>query len=228
MELTQSTVKIIKDELENVVEIDDRTVSNYISRQFYASVAISRSIFNATDSEWLPLGWNSLFEGFISDFKTLPVTGVSIDQAQAFCNAIGGELSDFSICNLIFDRYLQKLSDQEKGELFEVSNAMKRRMLEEQYIGGKYAARMEYYLRVFSNDLIYGEFMKQLPLLFDELALVVPGSVDIVEKFSLLRMFDGEMKSQIGYIYDASVAYNASFRCIWTSSQLGDIMDQLV
>lgn len=86
--------ELITSESHKIITHEGRVVSQFVSRGLYSAVAITQSVITASDLTWKPFNWSSLFEGLIPDYRDLSITGISCDNAEAFCHAVGGELCD--------------------------------------------------------------------------------------------------------------------------------------
>lgn len=208
-------------EANKVVLLEERVVSNLVSRCFYSAVAITESILTASDLDWKPHGWNSLFEGLIPDYRDLPITGISCDNAEAFCQAVGGKLCDDALASALTHDLWKSLSKGRKQHCGVMAEQYRKRISDDEMLGGRYAPKSEFYLaKVLKDHDVDLEDLCKLPLLVNELAkntrLEEPDE-SWGEDYVMHRADFLEERARITRInIGADSVHDAGFRCVWT------------
>ncbi len=163
--------ELINSESHKVVLLEDRVVTPFVSRGFYSAVAITQSILTASDLTWKPYDWDSLFEGLIPDYRDLPITGISCDNADAFCHAVGGELCDDAMASTLTQDLWSSFTQERRHFYSAVAEEFRNRIMADEMLAGRYAAQTEFYLlKAVKDHDVYLEDLCRLPLLVNELA----------------------------------------------------------
>lgn len=215
-----------------VITFEDRIITQLVSRGFYSAVAITQSILTASDLEWKPYDWDSLFEGLIPDYRDLPITGISCDNADAFCHAVGGELCHDAIASALTQDLWNGFSTEHRKHYGAVAEEYRKRISDDEMLGGRYAAKSEFYLLKALKDHDVGlEDLCRLPLLVNELTTntkLEERDESWGESYVMHRADFLEEKARISRIsIGPDSVHDAGFRCVWTREGYERFLEEL-
>lgn len=215
--------ELLREELLRATVFEKFVVSDFISRRVYSCVAINRSIDCATDFGWLPYKWDSLFHGLTSAFAHLPVTGITLENSDAFCFALGGEVCDSLTSRVMLNENWESLDEQLREKIVIEQSSFRKAILENEALGGQFAPRDEFYFKSLIQKLKLNErFLLTLPILTNE--LVSESKTTECETFAEPAYLKVRMNFQDDDLTFESeevlpeMILNACFRCKWSRS----------
>lgn len=212
--------ELIASESHKIITHEGRVVSQFVSRGLYSAVAITQSVITASDLTWKPYGWDSLFEGLIPDFRELPITGISCDNAEAFCHAVGGTLCDDVTALALCENLWESLSRERRNHYSVVVKNCLNQANRDGLLAGRYAARTEFYLlKAAKEHDVDIKDLCRLPLLVDEMTMntrLEEPEESCRQDYILNRAEFHAAKPTFTRInISPESVHDAGFRCIW-------------
>jgi hypothetical protein len=228
--MPNSLASYVLKELARVDYFDEIVVSKFVTRGFYAAVAIMESIDVASDLNWRPYCWESLFEGLITDFSELPISGITYGHADSFCHTLGGEVCGIELSRYLIERMMHD-EDLANRHSIDLLKCLKRASLDDEILGGRYHASIEFYLRqAVMDDRICNAHIQELPVLLQEFSRRETEGDHLVsdENHNYISWIDfqrAEFHLESDLVGSDSV-HSAGFRCVWSKSAYIDALNR--